>query len=224
MRDKAMNCDTRASFLPYTNVEAWYHLKKNKKTMIHLKTACVVMMCCITTVMSASTCSATPAKGSKKPEKKEIIAVPDSVVVSMIGEDAAAVIFTAKKATLFIMRPTVKPKDQDKTIGGVLVGKQVRKLNRSEQYLFQFMLADSLSYTDVPIVPTTPYLPTVAIEFESKYGICQLLFSLTSQEVGIVVNGQEVTVLRYRNARLITRFFAENINEKFYNDILKLLQ
>lgn len=153
-----------------------------------------------------------------------MIVVPDTTVVGIIGEEAANVLFTAKKATLYTMLPTVRPKDQDRTIGGVLVDKSIRKLNRNEQYLFQYLLADSLSYTDIPMVPTTRFLPTAAIEFESKYGTCQLLFSLTSQEVGVVVNGRQTVVKRYRNARLITRFFASQIDDKFYQDILKSLK
>ena len=195
-----------------------------KKVMI--AASCLVVCVGIGLALSSSTCDKKSFERQKNESvllKKNFIVQPDSTVVNLLGKDCCNALFSAKKATLYKMNPAVRPTDQDQTIGGVKVENKMECLQKHEIYLFQFLLADSMSFSDMPLVPTTPFAPTAAIEFSGKGGTVSLLFSMTSQEIGIVENGQIVKVERYTNARIITRFFALKLDEQFYYNILKQL-
>ncbi len=192
-----------------------------KKTLLLF---CVVVLCvggCMS--LSASRC----AKSTEVSKSEDVGFAnhkgfePDSIVIQKLGAEASSVLFSATKATLYRVNSTVRPSDKDVTIGGVKVEGKVKPLSKKDVYLLQFMLSDSLSYSDSPIIPTTPFAPTLAIEFKGKGGVVSLLFSLTSQEVGIVWDGKRTSVCQYANPRLFARFFSNHLEEEFYQNLKK---
>lgn len=146
---------------------------------------------------------------------------PDSIVLQKLGAEAASVLFSATKATLYRVNSTVRPSDKDVTIGGVKVEGKVKTLSKKDVYLLQFMLSDSLSYSDSPVIPTTPFAPTLAVEFKGRGGSVSLLFSLTSHEVGVVWEGKRTHVCQYANPRLVARFFGNHLDDEFYQNLKK---
>lgn len=170
---------------------------------------------CVQTSDFASKDTALSAKGRCK-----FVVDPDSLVISRMGEKASIALFASSKGTLYKINPSVRPLDNDMTIGGFKVEEKLNSISKQELYFFQFLLADSLSYSNEPIVPLTPFAPTAAIEFSGKQGTVFLLFSTTSQEVGVVVGGKRVFTSRYCYARLITRWFAGQLNDDFYKELL----
>lgn len=200
-----------------------YHMRK----ILHTA-GCLALCIGLALSLSATTCdtatSQDPGKELSAKKKFKFAVQPDTTVCRLLGDKAANTLFTAKKATLYRLNPSVRPTDQDVTIGGVKVEEKLCGLDKQDIYLFQFLLADSLTYSNDPLVPLTPFAPTAAIEFSGKQGTCFLLFSLTSQEVGIVIDGKRVFTSRYRNARTLTRWFAIQLNDEFYNNLLKMLK
>ena len=195
-----------------------------KKVMITVGGMALIL--CTAIILSASTCNERTHERKTEGsifQRKSYTVQPDSTVIQLMGKEAGNALFTASKATLYRTNPAVRPTDQDETIGGVRVEGKVCNLSKPDIYMILYLLSDSLSFSDTPLIPTTPFAPTAAIEFNGKGGCVSLLFSMTSQEVGVVWKGRTVKVVRYTNARLITRYFAQHLNEQFYYNILKQL-
>ncbi len=160
-------------------------------------------------------------------DKKPVVAFahlnpqPDSVTVSILGEDVAAIVFGAKKATLSHLNPMDPPADGEVTIGGVKVVSNLGTLNKTDLITIQFLMADSAFYNQGAITVTSPYAPSHAISFFKGKNRTDLLFSLQSSEIGIVENGKLIKVVRYHNARQITRFFRLVSQNEFYDKIIE---
>lgn len=163
---------------------------------------------------------------SSKPEKKTLVAFahlnpqPDSVTVAMLGEDVAAIVFGAKKATLSHLNPMEAPADGEITIGGVKVVRTLGTLNKTDLITLQFLMADSAFYNNGPETVTSPYAPNYALSFAKGKQKVDLVFSLVSMEMGIIVNGKLKNVKRYNNARQVTRFFRLVSQNEFYDNII----
>lgn len=147
---------------------------------------------------------------------------PDSVIVSILGEDAAGVVFGTKMATLSHLNPTEPPADNEATIGGVKVVKTLGTLNKADLNVIRFLMADSAFYNNGPVTVTSPYEPNYALSFNKGKQKVDLVFSLVSFEMGIVVNGKLTKVVRYNNARQVTRFFRNVSQNEFYDKIIEI--
>jgi len=158
---------------------------------------------------------ASKATTSSEPEKKPVVAFahlnpqPDSVIVAILGEDVTNVVFGAKKATLSHLNPMEPPADSEITIGGVKVASTL-----------QFLMADSAFYNNGPVTVTSPYAPNYALSFVKGKQKVDLVFSLVSMEMGIVVDGKLTNVVRYNNARQVTRYFRLVSQNEFYDNII----
>lgn len=164
---------------------------------------------------------------NSEPEKKPVVAFahlnprPDSVTVATLGEDVANVIFGAKKATLSHINPMEAPADGEITIGGVKVVSSLGTLNKTDLITLQFLMADSAFYNKGSMTVTSPYVPNYALSFAKGKQKVDLVFSLVSMEMGIVVDGKLTKVVRYNNARQVTRLFCLVSQNEFYDRIIE---
>ena len=169
---------------------------------------------------------ASKAATDSEPEKKPMVTFahlnpqPDSVTVAMLGEDVTNVVFGAKRATLSHLNPMEPPADGEITIGGVKVASSLGVLNKTDLTTLQFLMADSAFYNNGPVTVTSPYAPNYALSFVKGKQKVDLVFSLVSMEMGIVVDGKLTKVVRYNNARQITRFFRLVSQNEFYAPII----
>ena len=120
------------------------------------------------------------------------------------------------------LNPMEPPADGDATIGGVKVVKVLGTLNKTDLNVVQFMMADSAFYNNGFVTVTSPYVPNYALSFVKGKQRVDLVFSLASFEVGIVVNGKLIKVMHYNNARQITRFFRIVSQNVFYDKIIEI--
>ena len=146
---------------------------------------------------------------------------PDSISIAILGEEVAMIVFNAKKATLSHLNPMEPPIDGEVTIGGVQVVKQLGTLNKCDLNVIQFLMADSVFYNRGPISATSPYAPNYALTFTKGKQRVDLVFSLQSCEVGVVLNGKLTKVNRYYNSREITRFFRLLSQNEFYDKVIE---
>ena len=146
---------------------------------------------------------------------------PDSVTVSILGEDVAAIVFGAKKATLSHLNPMEPPADGEVTIGGVKVMRTLGTLNKTDLITLQFLMADSAFCNNGSVTVTSPYAPNYALSFAKGKQKVDLVFSLVSFEMGIVVDGKLTKVVNYNNARQVTRFLRLVSQNEFYDKIIE---
>lgn len=185
----------------------------------------VVLCLCAMLLFTSTACGNTrpdTESGWPKPKKKEPISY-DAAVAKRLTDTVATLIFNAHKATVYRINPTVKPKDDDKTIGGIKIEEKIGSMEELELEMLQFLLADSCSYSDSPVIPITPFSPSIALEMSSKQGTVHLLFSFASQEVGIVIDGEVQQEHRYAYARLITRLFENYMDKEYYKYLKELI-
>lgn len=193
-----------------------------KKWIVPL--AAVALCICSVLLLSSSACSESPKKNGWSKGRTQTIQC-DSTVVERLSKEASSVFFKANKATVYQINSMVNAKDNDKTIGGIKVEKKIGVMKTQELHMLQFLLADSACYSDSPVVPTTPYQPTIAVEVPSENGSVCFLFSFTSQELGVVVNGEaRGNYIRYSYARLITRVFEQYIDKEYYKYLMILIK
>lgn len=196
-------------------------LKKQQNVVVVLATiATAAMMCAF--------CMAGKDDPKDPPmDKKPVVAFahlnpqPDSVTVSILGEDVAVIVFGAKKATLSHLNPMEPPADGEATIGGVKVMKNLGTLNKTDLITLQFLMSDSAFYNLGAVTVTSPYAPSHALSFFKGKNRIDFLFSLQSGEMGIVENGKLIKVVRHHNARQITRFFRLVSQNEFYDKIIE---
>lgn len=195
-------------------------MKKN-----HFPTSRVVLCLCAMLLFTSTACGHTQPDietGWPKPKRKQTINY-DAAVAKRLTDTVATLLFNANKATVYRVNPTVKPKDDDKTIGGIKIEEKIGSMEEQELQMLQFLLADSCSYSDSPVIPITPFSPSVALEMSSKQGTVHLLFSFASQEVGIVIDGEVQQEHRYSYARLITRLFENYMDKEYYKYLKELI-
>ena len=197
-------------------------LKKQRNVAVVLATiATAAMMCAFS--MADKDDPKDPPK-----DKKPVVAFahlnpqPDSVAVSIFGEDVAAIVFGAKKATLSHLNPMEPPADGEATIGGVKVSSTLGTLNKTDLITLQFLMADSAFYNNGVVTVTAPFAPNYALSFLKGKQRVDLIFSLQSCEVGVVVNGILQRVIRYTHAREITRYFRIVSQNNLYDSLIAI--
>lgn len=195
--------------------------KKGLKAISAIVTCLGVVL--IGTMLSASSCLADkPVVQKQDKETLRYICPPDSAVVNRLSDTICAVLFSAKKATLYKVNPAVQVRDNDMTIGGAPVEKCLGKMNAKDLYAMQVLLSDKNTYSDSPVVPLTPYAPTFAVELSGPNGTVCLMFSLLSQEVGIVYDGLLVATHSYKNRGLMAKFFRQHMSKEYLNYLISL--
>lgn len=185
----------------------------------------VVLCLCATLLFTSTACGNTrhdSETGWPKPKKKQVINY-DVAVAKRLTDTVATLLFNANKATVYRINPKVNPKDKDKTIGGIKIEEKIGFMEERELQMLQFLLADSCCYSDKPIIPITPFSPSIALEMSSKQGAICLLFSFASQEVGVVIDGEVQKEHQYSYARLITRLFENYMDKEYYKYLKELI-
>lgn len=195
--------------------------KQSKKAVATVVTAIAVLTMC---AFSTSENSTTDPPKDKKPVVAfaHLNSQPDSVTVSILGEDVATIVFGAKKATLSHLNPMEPPADGEPTIGGVKVSSTLGTLNKTDLSTIQFLMADSAFYNNGPVTVTSPYAPNYALSFAKGKQKVDLVFSLVSFEMGIVKDGKLTKVVRYNNARQVTRFFRLVSQNNTYDMLINI--
>ncbi len=195
--------------------------KQSKKAVATVVTAIAVLTMC---AFSTSEKSTTDPPKDKKPVVAfaHLNSQPDSVTVSILGEDVATIVFGAKKATLSHLNPMESPADGEPTIGGVKVSSTLGTLNKTDLSTIQFLMADSAFYNNGPVTVTSPYAPNYALSFAKGKQKVDLVFSLVSFEMGIVKDGKLTKVVRYNNARQVTRFFRLVSQNNTYDMLINI--
>lgn len=195
--------------------------KQSKMAVATVVTAIAVLTMC---AFSTSEKSTTDPPEDKKPVVAfaHLTPQPDSVTVSILGEDVATIVFGAKKATLSHLNPMESPADGEPTIGGVKVSSTLGTLNRTDLSTIQFLMADSAFYNNGPVTVTSPYAPNYALSFTKGKQKIDLVFSLVSFEMGIVKDGKLTKVVRYNNARQVTRFFRLVSQNNTYDMLINI--
>lgn len=188
--------------------------RQRKKTVATILAAMAVLTMC---AFSTSEKTTTDPPKDKKPVVSfaHLNPQPDSTTVSILGADVAAIVFGAKKATL-----SKPPADGESTIGGVKAMSCLGTLNKTDLITLQFLMADSAFYNNGPVTDTSPYDPNYALSYVKGKQKVDLVFSLVSMEMGIVVNGKRSKVIRYNNARQVTRFFRLVSQNEFYDIVI----
>lgn len=193
---------------------------KRIKTTSAILTCMAVLL--LGMVLSSSYKDTNPVVQNKTKKTIRYICPPDSAVVSRLSDTVCAVLFSATKATVYKINPSVKPRDNDNTIGGIVVEKCLGKMNAKDLYALQVILSDKSTYSDSPVIPLTPFAPTFAIELTGYNGSFCLLFSLLSQEVGVVYDGLLVSTHSYRGRGLMAKMFRKYLFEDYMNYLINL--
>lgn len=198
-------------------------LKKQRNVAVALATIATAAMMC-----------AFSMAGKEEPQdlpkdKKVLVAFahlnpqPDSVTASIMGKDVAAIVFGATKATLSHLNPMEPPADGEATIGGVKVSSTLGTLNKTDLITIQFLMSDSAFYNNGSVTVTSPYAPNYALSFVKGKQKIDLVFSLVSFEMGIVVDGKLTKVVHYNNARQVTRLFRLVSQNESYDNVISNL-
>ena len=166
------------------------------------------------------------ATGEKKitPAKRTCAILPDSSTKAIYGDTISALIFSPKTVKLYKVLSGVTPADNDKTIGGYKVERELGKIEKNCYPVLQFLLADSCSYSDNKIVPAKPFMPSYAVEFAAKKDKVYLVFSFGSREFAMVRNGVCQKYQQIQNTRLFIRFFQNLVDDQFLNEQIKNIQ
>lgn len=195
----------------------------NKKHFKIISTTFTCMLALLLTlVLSASAYLDEKPTVQKQSHKSVYVCPPDSAVVSRIGDTVCTILFSAKKATLYKINVSSKARDNDKTIGGVVVENCLGKMSTNDLYALQMIMSDKNSYSDSPIVPLTPYAPSYAVELMGPNGTIYLMFSLLSQEVGVVYDGLLIATHQYKGRGLMAKPFRKYISEEYMNYLINL--
>ena len=156
-----------------------------------------------------SSCSRAASKqGSAKDGLVETTICPDEKVKEIMGDSIADVVFSPKvTVAAYKMSPSETPSDNDCTIGGVKIAKELGKVDKTYFPIVQFLLSDSISYKGEVIVPARPFVAVTALEFKLKKESVFLLFSFGSREISAVKNGKEVWHRHIGDIRKYLLFF-----------------
>lgn len=186
----------------------------------------VVLCFGIMLLLSSSACGDTKENmGWPKSKKKKIEMVSyDTIVAQRLTDTIARVLFSSNHATMYRINPAVNPKDNDKTIGGIKVEETIGEMTLMDIQKLKFLLSDSCCFNDSPVIPLTPFSPSIALEMNNDKEVVYLLFSFVSQEVGFVIDGEMKRVHRYSYARLITRLFQNGMDKEYYNYLMELIK
>lgn len=177
--------------------------------------------CLIAVVLTSATCkSFDPGarKEKQKPVKVTRSAIqPDSAVVERLGDTVCSLMFNPRAANLYLVNPLERPADHNFTIGGYKVEQHVATLQPDYLSTLLFLMADSASYNDSPMIPAVAFMPEVALEIPGKDETLSVIFSFISQQMAIVRNGAVQKTIRYNNTRLFLLFFNNILHNDLYN-------
>ena len=144
----------------------------------------------------------------------------DSVAITHLGEEEAAIVFSQSKATLYHLDPGTEAKDSEMRIGGVRVKGKMGIVSEKNLSPLLFMLSDSCFLSRSEEVVTTPYAPTYALRFKGRKGIVDLVFSLTSNQMSVVRDGAVKKTFDYSPSRDVIRYFRNVSGNEFYDKLL----
>lgn len=172
-------------------------------------------MLTLTALVTFISCpQAATKQGSPKKSLTKTEICPDEKVKEIMGDSIANVIFSPKVTVVaYKMSPSETPGDNDHTIGGIKVAKEVGKIDRSYFPIMQFLLSDSLTFKGEIIVPARPFVAIMALEFKQKKESVFLLFSFGSREISAVRNGKEIWRKHIGNPRRFLLFFSNIIKK-----------
>lgn len=168
-------------------------------------------------------CSAYPpskATSSSKKLNSEII-VPGDSVKDILGEETCSVIFAPTKVKVFRLA-SEKPSDNDKTIGGYKVEKDMGAIDKTYFPILLFLMADNNEYLKGSVYPAAPFIPEVAVEFTKKKEVVSIVFSFSGGQLQIVKDGKAQKPIKYYNEKQIMQFFQNIFNDKGWQSILNL--
>lgn len=152
----------------------------------------------------------------------DTLIIPDEKVKEIMGDSVADVVFSPKVTVVaYKMSPSETPGDNDRTIGGVKVAKEIGKIERMHIPIMQFLLSDSTFYNGEALVPAVPFKATMALEFKLKKESVFLLYSFGSREISAVKNGREIWHRHIADIRKYTLFFYKFTKEKDLEFYLK---
>lgn len=173
--------------------------------------------------MAFTFCSHAANKPRKtKNSLADLMISPDERVKEIMGDSIADVVFSPKVTVVaYKMSPSETPGDNDRTIGGVKVAKEIGKIDKQYFPIMQFLLSDSTSYKGEAIVPARPFVAMTAIEFRLKKDSVFLLFSFGSREISAVKNGKEVWHKYISDIRKYLLFFNNLVKDKDLEFYLK---
>lgn len=177
----------------------------------------MVMPVCLSCTQAANPPKISPSTQSKK----DLGIIPDSVVKKIMGDSIANLIYSPKTVELLKLQPYEKPKDGDYTIGGVKVANNYGTINKKYVPIIQFLLCDSASFAGDKIVPASPFIPIMALNFKQKKDNVYLMFSFTSMEIAAVKNGKQIWNKHISNVRLFEKFFYTLTGDKDIEFYLK---
>lgn len=147
-------------------------------------------------------------QGGSQGNLVESAIAPDEKVKEIMGDSIAAIVFNPRATMIaYRMAPTETPTDNDRTIGGVKVGKVIGRISKAYLPVMQFLLSDSASYNGEELVPAIPFKGTIALEFKLRKESVFLLYSFVSREISTVKNGKEVWHRHISDMRKYTLFF-----------------
>lgn len=168
-------------------------------------------------------CSAYPANketSTKKKMNSELV-VPGDSVKNILGEEVCSVIFAPTKVKVFRLASD-KPSDNDKTIGGYKVEKDMGVIDKTYFPILLFIMADNGEYLKGSVYPAAPFIPEVAVEFTKKKEVVSVVFSFSGGQLQIVTEGKARKPIKYYNEKQIMQFFQNIFNNKDWQSILNL--
>lgn len=170
-----------------------------------------------------SSCSRAASKqGSAKNGLVETTICPDEKVKEIMGDSIADVVFSPKVTVVaYKMSPSETPSDNDRTIGGVKVAKELGKINKTYFPIIQFLLSDSTSFSGEAFVPARPFAARMALEFKVKKESVFFQFSFGSGEIAAIKNGKEVWHHHIADVRKFVLFFEKLRKDKDLEFYLK---
>ena len=177
----------------------------------------------LTALIAFASCTkAASTQDKPKDGNANILITPDEKVKEIMGDSIAEIIFSPKVTVVaYKMSPSEFPSDNDRTIGGVKIAKEIGKIGKSYFPIMQFLLSDSTFYTGEILVPAVPFRATMALEFKVKKESVFILYSFGSREIAAVKNGKEVWHKHISDIRKYILFFHNVTRDKDLEFYLK---
>lgn len=174
----------------------------------------------VITFLLSTACTKATTKQNQHSKKLDYTMIqPDKNVKEILGDSITRVVFSPRTVNVYELDALSSPSDNDRTIGGVKVSKEIGKLDKSYYSIMQFLLADSCTYAGEKIVPAVPNKPVIALEFTQKKETVSVIFSFLSREITFVYNGKEIMHKHISNNRNMLLFFnniTDNKDIQFY--------
>lgn len=157
---------------------------------------------------------------AKKKLNSELI-VPGDSVKEVLGEENCSVIFSPSKVKLYRLSPE-KAGDNDKTIGGYKIEKDMGTIDKTYYSILLYFLSDNAEYLKGSVYPAAPFIPEVAVEFTKKKEVVSIVFSFSGGQLQVVTAGKAQKPVKYYNEQHIMKYFQNIFNDKNWQKILDL--